>query len=316
MKIVFIITLVLGLAITFCEHPLNKELLEQVKQNASWESYEMDENPFRNYSEEEIQQLFGTILVENYPENDNRMPVKNDELPVNFDGREHWPDCNQIVKDQQHCGSCYAFGTTTSLSHRFCVASEGKLKPNLSPEDVLACCSANYKCYGGSLSNTWSFFQYTGSLEDECLPYVSGDGITIPWCPEKCVDGSELKRYQAIKRKTANFRDPNSLKQDLFTYGYVSTGFIVYEDFMTYKSGIYKYTTGKKLGGHAVSIVGWGNEDGQDYWIAQNSWGDSWGENGFFRIAFLQCDFEVMSFVGYANLEEFTSYKLPKILWE
>ena len=58
----------------------------------------------------------------------------------------------------------------------------------------------------------------------------------------------------------------------------------VFEDFMSYKSGIYHHVSGKSLGGHAIKVVGWGVEKGQKYWIAANSWSESWGENGFFRI--------------------------------
>ena len=54
---------------------------------------------------------------------------------------------------------------------------------------------------------------------------------------------------------------------------------------MNYKEGIYRYTTGKVLGGHAVKIIGWG----EDHWICANSWNTKWGEKGFFRIAFREC---------------------------
>jgi cathepsin B len=65
----------------------------------------------------------------------------------------------------------------------------------------------------------------------------------------------------------------------------METGFTVYEDFMNYKNGVYSHTTGKQLGGHAVKIVGWG----ENYWICANSWGPSWGEEGFFKIKFGDC---------------------------
>jgi cathepsin B len=69
----------------------------------------------------------------------------------------------------------------------------------------------------------------------------------------------------------------------------METGFQVWEDFTHYKGGIYQYEYGTWLGGHAVKIIGWGVEGGINYWIVANSWGSSWGENGFFRIAFGQC---------------------------
>ena len=74
----------------------------------------------------------------------------------------------------------------------------------------------------------------------------------------------------------------------------METGFQVYKDFFSYKSGIYKKTSPfwDYAGGHAVKIIGWGNEAGTNYWIAANSWGPKWGENGFFKIAFGQCGFD------------------------
>ena len=45
---------------------------------------------------------------------------------------------------------------------------------------------------------------------------------------------------------------------------------------MSYKSGIYKHVSGAALGGHAAIIIGWGVEEGVEYWIAQNSWDKNW----------------------------------------
>jgi cathepsin B len=73
--------------------------------------------------------------------------------------------------------------------------------------------------------------------------------------------------------------------------GPMETGFSVYSDFMNYKGGVYKHVTGSLLGGHAVKIVGWGYDDTakSNYWLCANSWGETWGEQGFFKIAFGQC---------------------------
>ena len=65
------------------------------------------------------------------------------------------------------------------------------------------------------------------------------------------------------------------------TNGLVEAAFEVYEDFPTYKSGVYKHTKGQALGGHAVKIIGWGTEDGIGYWLVVNSWNSGWGDNGF-----------------------------------
>lgn len=68
------------------------------------------------------------------------------------------------------------------------------------------------------------------------------------------------------------------------TNGPVEAAFTVYSDFMSYKSGVYKHVSGSEEGGHAVKILGWGNENGEDYWIIANSWSSAWGMNGFFYM--------------------------------
>jgi len=68
------------------------------------------------------------------------------------------------------------------------------------------------------------------------------------------------------------------------TNGPVEASFEVYDDFPTYKSGVYYYTKGAALGGHAIKIVGWGVEGGVPYWRVANSWNGDWGDKGFFKI--------------------------------
>eukprot|EP00854_Cymbomonas_tetramitiformis_P018488 gene18488-22065_t len=79
-------------------------------------------------------------------------------------------------------------------------------------------------------------------------------------------------------------RDQN-IMQDIYTYGPVTGAFSVYSDFPTYKSGVYTKTPGSSmLGGHAIKIMGWGVENGVDYWLVANSWNEQWGDGGTFKI--------------------------------
>lgn len=72
----------------------------------------------------------------------------------------------------------------------------------------------------------------------------------------------------------------------------METAFTVYSDFMNYQSGVYHHVSGSVEGGHAVKILGWGTESGMDYWLCANSWGTSWGEQGFFRIKQGDCNID------------------------
>lgn len=65
----------------------------------------------------------------------------------------------------------------------------------------------------------------------------------------------------------------------MFLNGPMEAGFEVYHDFFNYKSGVYHHVSGDLAGGHAIKILGWGQDsDGTDFWICANSWGSSWGE--------------------------------------
>merc|ERR1711924_10636 len=103
-----------------------------------------------------------------------------------------------------------------------------------------------------------------------------------------CTDKTYTKSYSADKvkgTKALKIRTVDAAMQALQN-GTVSTTFEIYEDFLTYKSGVYKHITGKALGGHAVAFIGYGTDSGgTDYWLCKNSWNEQWGDSGTFKIA-------------------------------
>merc|ERR1712193_356781 len=82
-----------------------------------------------------------------------------------------------------------------------------------------------------------------------------------------------------------SIRGEENMMQELVQNGPMYVSFTVYSDFPTYKSGVYKHTSGSQLGGHAVKLLGWGTENGEDYWLVANSWNEQWGDHGTFKIA-------------------------------
>jgi cathepsin B len=74
------------------------------------------------------------------------------------------------------------------------------------------------------------------------------------------------------------------MKQELVTNGPFTGAFTVYDDFLSYKSGVYEHKTGSALGGHAIKILGYGNEGGKDYLLIANSWNNEWGDKGLFKM--------------------------------
>jgi len=195
-----------------------------------------------------------------------------------------------------HCGSCWAFGAVESLSDRFCI--KYNLNVSLSANDVIACCGllCGFGCNGGFPMGAWLYFKYHGVVTQECDPYFDNTGCShpgceptypTPKCERKCVSRNQLwgeSKHYGVGAYRIN-PDPQDIMAEVYKNGPVEVAFTVYEDFAHYKSGVYKYITGTKIGGHAVKLIGWGtSDDGEDYWLLANQWNRSWGDDGYFKI--------------------------------
>ncbi|CAG9313985.1 unnamed protein product [Blepharisma stoltei] len=93
-----------------------------------------------------------------------------------------------------------------------------------------------------------------------------------------------MRYYKAASFYTLS--KPASIQAEVLQNGPIEVSFQVYQDFYAYKSGVYKHTTGKLVSRHSAKIIGWGAQGETNYWIVANSWGDTWGMNGYFWIAF------------------------------
>jgi cathepsin B len=223
-------------------------------------------------------------------------------VPASYDPRESRKACTGPVLDQGFCGSCWAFGATEAISDRLCMSKgDGASYVQLAPLDLTACDSGLFKmesgCQGGQLSGAWSYAKKTGLVEESCYPYLKSEGGPVPTCepteqpclPEskfiktpKCAVSDTCTKH---KLSTTYSVEVSQLKAELVNKGPVESAFTVYDDFPNYKSGVYKRTSRSQLGGHAIKIIGYGTEDGQDYWLVQNSWTTTWGDGGYFKIA-------------------------------
>ncbi|XP_040579144.2 cathepsin B-like [Lepeophtheirus salmonis] len=246
--------------------------------------------------------------------------IPNDVLlPKEFDARQQWKNCPSIslIRDQGGCGSCWAFGAVEAMSDRICIHN-GK-SVNVSSENLLACCEdCGLGCLGGFIEDAWIFWKDTGLVSGDlyktetgcqsysippCEHHING---TRPPCTESgdtpnCVHSCQ-KSYPVSYKKDKSFgkkvysvhSDVNSIQKEIFAHGPVEASFTVYEDFLSYKSGVYKYVKGEMLGGHAIKILGWGEEKGVPYWLVANSWNSDWGDKGYFKIlrGKNECDIE------------------------
>jgi cathepsin B len=228
--------------------------------------------------------------------------------PDDFDARTAWPMCESCkeVRDQANCGSCWAFGAAEAMTDRLCIATNGTNKAHLSAADLNSCCATcGMGCNGGYPSAAWQYWVRTGLVSGGnykgggCFPYqlpncdhhTTGKygpcpavGPTPP-CTKKCEDGSDWNKDKHFG--ASSYAVPGrvaDIQNELMSHGPVEAAFTVYQDFLTYKSGVYHHTSGSALGGHAVKMLGWGVENGQNYWLVANSWNEDWGDQGYFKI--------------------------------
>ena len=295
MKII-IAALLVSLAVASL-HPVNHEMVAQIKQKAStWTPMEVEENPFAYMPIEQIKGMMGTKLTVV-----NAKPIDYGFAPdANFDGREAWGTKVHPIRDQGQCGSCWAFGATEALSDRFAI--EKNVDVILSPQHLVSCDKNNYGCNGGYLFYAWQFMQKTGVMTEECYPYTSGKTQVDGDCFTTCADGSAPVFYHAGGYKAAG--SVLETQQAIQEQGPVEAAFTVYADFMNYKSGVYQHTSGGLLGGHAIKCIGWGTEAGVDYWLMANSWDTTWGDNGFFKIKRGDCGVDSQMYYALADSTE------------
>lgn len=216
----------------------------------------------------------------------------NYDYPESFDFREEYPQCLLPTYDQGHCGSCWAFASSRAFGDTRCMQGLDPVPVLYSPQYLVSCSLQNMGCTGGTMEDVGDFLRDTGIATDTCVPYVDEDAHWEP-CPVSCVDGSPIRTVQLMDfvRYDGNLE---AMMEAIAMNGPIHASMMIYEDFMYYQSGIYHFIYGSGCGMHAIELVGYGtdisgdSEAGEevrvDYWIARNSWGEDWGENGYFRI--------------------------------
>ncbi|CAL6054258.1 Cathepsin_B [Hexamita inflata] len=202
--------------------------------------------------------------------------------PEAFSWLDAKPHCLK-VRDQDLCGACWAFSSVGAFSDNRCFHGKDIARVTYSEQFMVSCDMGSSGCGGTHyLSAPQKFLKKTGVPTEECVSYKSGPTNITGKCPSKCDDGSAIKLVKSV-----TFEDVCSNEESIkvaLTQGSVQTGFAVYTDFGYYMKGIYQHKYGRQEGGHAVTFVGYGQENGVKYWVVRNSWGETWGENGYFRI--------------------------------
>lgn len=210
--------------------------------------------------------------------------------PPSYDLRDvNGKDFTTPVQNQGSCGSCVAFGTVAVLET---TAKRTRNDPNLSidlSEAHMFYCHAKEE--GRTCANGWwpdrafEKAKEKGVTFDEFFRYTPGD--------QNCALGNGWKNALATPTGYTKLDTRAKMKKRISTQGSVTGCFTVYQDFFSYRSGVYRHVSGGVAGGHCVEILGY--DDARGCWICKNSWGKNWGMAGYFLIAYGQCNIETWS---------------------
>ncbi|CAN5657276.1 hypothetical protein BH23THE1_BH23THE1_31040 [soil metagenome] len=269
------------------------------------------------------------------------VPVRNMPLAQSFDARQKWPGLISGPLDQERCGSCWAFSTSSVLSDRLRITNPNdrqlrtmfEYRPNdeqgitesyplinnVSPYQLVSCdlCNTvgtslhpigqdtlcNKGCSGGVIADAFDYLVHRGAnsiLATNPVPSNPSNPNTFrcDFNPQDPVYRASTKYIVAQIGLLGDTRGPSirerCIKEEVFLHGPVSAAYTVYRSFYTFfeqnPRGIYGITPQPAndtiVGGHAIVIIGWGGEGENRYWLVRNSWGERWGDGGYFRIKY------------------------------
>lgn len=201
-----------------------------------------------------------------------KVDISNVTVPDAID----WVEKKMVseVKNQGQCGSCWAFSTTGSLESAYAIKNQKLVE--FSEQQLVDCDKVDEGCNGGLMDNAFQFIKKNNGLCTESdYKYTARDGRCQTSCSN--VEGSTVQ----------SFVDVDKTEEALLAAVAQQPVSVAIEadqaSFQFYAGGVFTGKCGNKLD-HGVLAVGFGEEDGNKFWKVKNSWGDSWGDNGYIKL--------------------------------
>lgn len=250
--------------------------LRHIKEfNSRGETYKKGINRFAALTPTEFKSYLG-----GKPSVDRRNTKVEEKVIVNAPESLDWRDKNVVnqIKDQGECGSCWAFSATQAQESAWALKKNELLI--LSEQNLVDCVTKCYGCDGG-----WSYAAYDHVIASQSGQFALESDYPYKGVNQKCTYDSSKGVSHIEKYVYVEMGNERGLFDKVATYGPASIAIVVTNSFMLYSSGIFNDPScTQSPTNHAVGCVGYGTENGIDYWIVRNSWGKSWGEEGYIRM--------------------------------
>ena len=253
--------------------------------NAKGLSYELGHGPFSGLNQREFSQFLMDRAHNKVTRPYAEMRIINKSM-LNLPAAVDWTTIGAVtgVKDQGQCGSCWSFSTTGAMEGAYFIKT-GKLvsfsEQQLVDCDIVTNGGSDLGCKGGLMDSAFEWIQTNnGICSETSYPYVSGTTTKSGKCQTKCanVAGTDVSKFVDI--------EPNSdiAMMTVLAERPVSIAIEAdQKDFQLYKSGVFTGDCGATLD-HGVLVVGYGTQGTNDFYKVKNSWGPSWGLNGYILL--------------------------------
>jgi C1A family cysteine protease len=196
-----------------------------------------------------------------------------------------WRNQNMVtpVKNQEQCGSCWAFSVTENIESMYCMKNQIDCTtfPPLSPQEIVDCDTVDQGCDGGDPPTAYQFVIQEGGMEDASdYPYTAQDGT--------CNFQANLVKVTISSWQYATQNsDETTMQNNLASWGPLSIC-VHAEPWQDYTGGVLMASDCSNQLDHCVQLVGYDMTQSTPFWIVRNSWGTDWGENGYIRLQYGQ----------------------------